>query len=654
MMNLKLLGIPLLAVCAALSACSGEDGSAGAPGADGMNGKDGTNGKNGTNGKDGVDGTNGSDGSDGKDGKDGVDGMDGMNAAGASGTNPPSGYSPIAFSPVAFPLSDAEKRAVSGSPMVTVNGKTSSIGYKTIVRTGAAVGTAKFGVLTDSTGAALVATDNSQIVADSTDFSSLLPVGGKLFSISHLESLPGGMYLSELNQSATTGELTIASTKALDFAAWGGLWNPCAGSISPWGTHLGGEEYPPDARAYEVAADFDALDSSSRDYLRYYGLTAGATKAAVDAKYSPYAVGHQVEVAVQANGDSAITKHYSMGRIAFELSYMMPDQKTAYLSDDGSYVGFFMYIADVAGKLDAGTLYAMKWLQTSNVGGGAADIEWVKLGHATDTEIKAMLTAGTKFSDIFTAVAPTGNTCPSGVMSNAEGRVECLTVNPNMEKAAAFLETRRYASMLGATTELNKEEGISFDPNSNTLFVAISDLTNGMLDNTGAPDQAGPNAIHLSANRCGVVYALDLTPNGAVGSDYVASGWRALVAGVETNYAGTAYAGNTCSINGIANPDNVSFIAAHNTLIIGEDTGTGHQNDAIWSYDLVTRKMTRIETTPYGAETTSAYWYPNVNGFSYLMSVVQHPYGESDADKLASGSGAEHAYVGYIGPIPVK
>ncbi len=189
-MNLKLFAIPLLAVCSALAACSGEDGSAGAPGADGMNGKDGAKGK------DGADGKDGKDGADGTDGKDGTDGTDGMNAAGASGTSP-SGYSPIAFSPVTFPLSDDEKRAVNGSSLVTANGKTSSIGYKTIVRTGATVGTAKFGVLTDSAGAPLVATDNSEVVADSTDFSSLLPVGDKLYSTSHLESLPGGMYLSE-------------------------------------------------------------------------------------------------------------------------------------------------------------------------------------------------------------------------------------------------------------------------------------------------------------------------------------------------------------------------------------------------------------------------------------------------------------------------
>ena len=32
-----------------------------------------------------------------------------------------------------------------------------------------------------------------------------------------------------------------------------------------------------------------------------------------------------------------------MGRAAWELAYVMPDEKTAYLSDDGTNVGFYMY-----------------------------------------------------------------------------------------------------------------------------------------------------------------------------------------------------------------------------------------------------------------------------------------------------------------------
>lgn len=60
--------------------------------------------------------------------------------------------------------------------------------------------------------------------------------------------------------------------------------------------------------------------------------------------------------------------------------------------------------------------------------------------------------------------------------------------------------------------------------------------------------------------------------------------------------------------------------------MIGEDTSE-HQNDVIWAYDMETAALTRILTTPYGAETTSPYWYPNIGGYAYLTASVQHPYG---------------------------
>ena len=104
-------------------------------------------------------------------------------------------------------------------------------------------------------------------------------------------------------------------------------------------------------------------------------------------------------------------------------------------------------------------------------------------------------------------------------------------------------------------------------------------------------------------------------------------------------------------MNGIANPDNVTFLDGYDTLIIGEDTTDGHQNDAIWSYDMATGDLTRILTTPYGAETTSPYWYGNLGGWAYLRVVVQHPYGETDQDELTDPADA-NAYVGYFGPLP--
>ena len=78
-----------------------------------------------------------------------------------------------------------------------------------------------------------------------------------------------------------------------------------------------------------------------------------------------------------------------------------------------------------------------------------------------------------------------------------------------------------------------------------------------------------------------------------------------------------------------------------------------HQNDVIWAYNLDSAELTRLQTTPYGSETTSPYFYPNINGFGYLMSVIQHPFGESDEDKLEEADEA-FGYTGFVGPFPAE
>ena len=377
---------------------------------------------------------------------------------------------------------------------------------------------------------------------------------------------------------------------------------------------------------------------------------------------NPYNYGYAIETTVSDYDNATVAKHYAMGRMAIELAYVMPDQKTVYISDDGTNVGLYRFEADTPGDLSAGTLYAAVYNETGTTDIGAANLTWVDLGHATGAEIAGIIAAGTKFTDIFDDVDPNNGTCPEGYTSincgHEDGNQQCLKVKPGMEKAASRLETRRYAAILGATTEWRKMEGITFNPETKQLYLAMSEIGRGMENNMKGGkadtkyDIGGPNHIKMdSFNTCGGVYALD------VDGDYDAANIYGLVAGIPThtsygaanddNFDGT----NRCDINGIANPDNITYVPGYNTLIIGEDSGSGHQNDMIWAYNTKSGTLTRIQTTPYGSETTSPYIYPNINGFAYLMSVVQHPYGESDSDKLNDPSDAR-AYTGYIGPFP--
>jgi secreted PhoX family phosphatase len=556
----------------------------------------------------------------------------------------------ISFAPVKAPETDDEKRAVLSSATATVDGKDYAIGFNTILRSGEFYSASKaatlntspsaFGQLYDKLGMPLYATDGSPRLSVDNDFSSLLTgTDGKLYMVSHFESRPGAMYLTLLDQDKDTGALAAVRTRHLDFSAVEGGWVHCAGSVTPWGTHLGSEEYEPDASKRDPAT------GSIDDYYDAMGAYYGGNLLAMN----PYSYGYQVEVKVDNFETADVAKHYSMGRVAHELGYVMPDQKTTYISDDGSYVGLFRFVADTAGDLSAGTLYAAKWTQTGTTNGGTATLTWIDLGHATDAEIKTAIDAGTTFADIFDRATPAADgTCPAGMtFSKHSYGEECLQVKTGMEKIASRLETRRYAGMLGATLEFEKMEGITHDPDNNTMYLAMSRVRGGMSDTKGD--------VQLPLNYCGAVYALPLD------SSYVANSIAGEVVGIprlikhgaaaDNPYA-APFEKNECDLDGIAEPDNVTFMPGYKTLIIGEDTGVGHQNDMIWAYNVESKTMTRIQTTPYGSETTSPYFYPNINGWGYLMSVIQHPFGESDTDQLVAGSGADRGYTGYIGPFP--
>lgn len=558
----------------------------------------------------------------------------------------------IEFNEVKVPLSDTEKRAINASDGVKISGKEYKIGYNIIMRSGDKVGDEIFGALYDINGKLITTKDGSPRISNDNDFSSLHTYGDKIFMISHFETRPAAMYITELNQDKTTGKLSPVNTKNIDFSKFGGLWVPCAGSVTPWGTHLGSEEYEPDAR----------MIKENGEGGEYYNLMAEYFGGDLT-KVNPYNYGWTPEVKIiNEKGDVNVTKHYAMGRIAHELSYVMPDRKTVILSDDGTNTGLFMFIADKAGDLSSGVLYAAKWHQTDNQNGGSAKLEWISLGNANDNEIKKEIDKGIKFSDIFDMAEFKDDICPDGftatkanVDSNQETAPECIKLKHGMEKIASRLESRRYAAIKGATTEFRKMEGITYNNDLNEIYIGMSEINKGMesFKSKGKDslkyDVKGVDDIRLLHNTCGAVYRLTLKKDDKIGSNFVPDVMSGMIAG---KYATTGDKLNTCDLNGLANPDNVTYINGTGTLIIGEDTGSGHQNDYIWSYDIQKDRLTRILTTPYGSETTSPYYYNNIGGFGYIIAVVQHPYGESDEDRLQNSSDAR-AYTGYIGPFPV-
>ena len=551
----------------------------------------------------------------------------------------------VNFKSIATPIADNEKNTLQSTDEVTIDGVTQALTFKKLMATGDSDNGEIYGLLKDMNDNILSMTDGNPYVCNGTsnpsgsgsglDYYSILQKNGKLFMVSQFECQIGAFYINELEQDTATGTLSL-KPNTLKYISqkdeFGGFVH-CAGMKTPWETHLGSEEYPSDARNLNTTDG--TLDTYYNFLVDYWA--GDLTKS------NPYYYGWTPEVSIDTSNNPVYTKHYSMGRMSHELSYVMPDSKTVYLSDDGTNVGLFMYVADTAKDLSAGSLYAAKWNQTSSENGGEANLSWIALGHATDTEVRAYIDPdnnvntndGLKFTDIFDTEdgdTATG-TCSTGFTSaNTSSGFECLKVKDGMDKAAAFLETRRYAAIKGATTEFRKEEGITFNPADKKLYVAMSAVERGMEDNAKNGkaetkyDIGGNNDIQLPSNYCGTVYELDVAVDTTIGSDYVAQNMKGLISGIEITADSD---GNKCDLNGISNPDNVAFLEGTNILTIGEDTSK-HVNNVVWAYDISKGELKRILTTPVGAETTSPFWYKDINGFGYMSAVTQHPDTTSD------------------------
>jgi secreted PhoX family phosphatase len=444
--------------------------------------------------------------------------------------------------------------------------------------------------------------------------------------------VPASISQTVLDQDKKTGELKVTDFKKVDFSKVAGLWIPCNGSLTPWNTFLSSEEYEPDASVFEKDPASASLTSFAKSYFQD-DKNAG----------NPYAYGYIPEITVNADNTTSVVKHYSMGRFSHELGKVTPDRKTVVFGDDGSNTMMFMYIADKAENLSAGSLYAAKWVQKSDTNGGSADLQWVHLGHASDKEIQSYIDKGLKFSDIFDS-ADKDTAGFTKIKTYPSSKIEWLRVKPGMEQAAAFLEARRYGAIVGATSEFNKMEGLTVNEIDNKVYVAMSSVEKAMEKDTKGEDPT--DHIQLKKIKAGVTYEIALqglqvdSDNKAIASDYVPVSMKGLVVGEDLAEADAK--GNTAAVDKVANPDNLSFSESLRTLFIGEDSGK-HANNFLWAYNVDTHKLSRILSVPAGAESTGLQMVDDLNGFSYIMSNLQHP-----GDEMILPDGLKQEVEGYI------
>ncbi|MDO8249923.1 MAG: DUF839 domain-containing protein [Rhodoferax sp.] len=424
-------------------------------------------------------------------------------------------------------------------------------------------------------------------------------------------TLPSPIAVLTLDQDQATGKLSLVKYHNVDTSPVNGLWITCGSSLSPWNTHLSSEEYEPDA-------PFAAQDKRFQAFSK--NLFGGETIA------NPYHYGHLPEVTVNPDGTGSIKKHYCMGRISHELIEVMPDQRTALMGDDYTNSGLFLFVADKEKDLSAGTLYVAKLGEgfSINPADAGAKLSWVKLGHASSAEIERLADT-LKPSDIMTVLkADPGDASFSKIFYN--GVANWIKLKPGMEKAAAFLETHRYAYLMGGSMGFSKMEGTTVNIKDKVAYSALQNIQDSMVS-TGKGWNAASGIALNKALIAGGIMAHALTGGqkdlgGAeIKSEWVPVHTRALLMGEDI--AADAL-GNKANPDKVANPDNLKFSEKMRTLFIGEDSGT-HVNNFVWAYNVDTQQLSRLMSMPAGAEATGLGVVDDLNGWTYITTNFQHP-----------------------------
>jgi secreted PhoX family phosphatase len=569
---------------------------------------------------------------------------------------------------------DRAKTSVSSKLKIEWDDATSTeyqLGYKSFFETGTKVpkwggGEIVAGGYFDAKGQPIMDTSSAtlparQFFSDCPDGSSLLKlenakvdgVANPVFHVVQFEyasmnqagaseygNLPSPIAILTLDQNQSTGHLELKKYFNVDTSAVHGLWITCGASLSPWNTHLSSEEYEPDAFNQGIGGP-----SPSGLGKNFFG-DANAAK--------PYNYGHLPEVIVNTDGSGKIVKHYCMGRISHELVHVMPDNRTVIMGDDYTNGGFFMFIADQAKDLSAGTLYVAKYtsLLSNNTTG---QIQWIELGHATSKEIEDLVNiSNIQPSDIMESVNVNPNDASFTEIMLAKKKL-WVKVKPGMEKAAAFLETHRYAALKGASMAFTKMEGTTVNIKDKVAYSALANIVDSMVEGTSSYNAA--HNVKFTKIQAGGIVAHDLAGGQStqagmpISSDWVPHQSKLLLSGEDISVDAL---GNTANPNKIASPDNLKFSEQLRTLFIGEDSGN-HPNNFLWAYNVNTKAdPVRLLSTPAGAESTGLHAVDSINGWTYIMSNFQHAGDMSSlsadlkAATLANYNNGYAASVGYI------
>ncbi|MGB2170608.1 MAG: alkaline phosphatase PhoX [Poseidonia sp.] len=424
-------------------------------------------------------------------------------------------------------------------------------------------------------GGIYAADDGAQLyLSQKPDYNAYVPAttdGLRGFLYTAWEDRPAGISQLDIEWNLTSSKWDVLNSKMLDLSDINGGWVLCFGSISPWGTPLFSEElyFDNTERWNDESFRYHYDQTRLADYLGHYP--------------NPYDYGYIIEIENADSADPDLNRHLAMGRFSHENAEVMPDEKTVYLTDDGYDTVLYKFIANTAGDLSAGTLYAAHVSQDENRDASTAgfDVNWIELASSSSAEVQTWID---EYDGITTADFVAGeNSYISDAEINdwAEAKLNDDingdgVIGTAADDRVAFLESRKAAAALGATDEWNKMEGVAFNPKvPDTLYLAMSSIANAMTD--------GQGDIDLTQNYCGIVYQMTMSTQ-----------WN--VNRIDPAIIGGPYTASDdyeCDINNLAGPDNL-LVLDDGRVLVGEDTGK-HENNMVWLWQDVDSTVVRNE-----------------------------------------------------------
>jgi hypothetical protein len=195
-----------------------------------------------------------------------------------------------------------------------------------------------------------------------------------------------------------------------------------------------------------------------------------------------------------------------------------------------------------------------------------------------------------------------------------------------MEKAAAFLETHRYAYLKGGSMGFSKMEGTTVNAKDKLAYSALAAIADSMVKGGKGWNAESNIALDKKLSAGGIVEhklagGQRDTAGAAIASEWVPMHSKMMLIGEDI---AADSLGNLANPDKIASPDNIKFSEKLRTLFIGEDSGL-HVNNFLWAYNVDSKQLSRIMSVPSGAESTGLQAVDELNGWTYIMSNFQHP-----------------------------